>query len=84
MALFGPLVYVGDAGSYQFHRNMRSGDSTLLVRRITDIDFVLCAAPAYLAGAPPLTDPACIGEHDCLVHINDPVWHLRRDGEVSA
>jgi DNA-binding transcriptional LysR family regulator len=65
-----------------FHtRDLR--DSTLLVRKIADIDFVLCAAPAYLVGAPPLTDPAMIGDHDCLVHINDPIWHLRRDGEET-
>lgn len=65
-----------------FHtRDLR--DSTLLVRKIADIDFVLCGAPAYLAGAPPITDPAAIAEHDCLVHINDPVWHLRRDGEET-
>ncbi|KAA9158713.1 LysR family transcriptional regulator [Amycolatopsis acidicola] len=65
-----------------FHtRDLR--DSTLLVRKIADIDFVLCAAPSYLKEADALADPAAIAEHDCLVHINDPVWHLRRDGEET-
>ncbi|MFJ7213046.1 LysR family transcriptional regulator [Amycolatopsis sp. NPDC098790] len=63
-----------------FHtRDLR--DSTLLVRRVADIEYVLCAAPAYLKTAPPLTDPASVAEHDCLVHLNDPVWHLRHHGE---
>lgn len=65
-----------------FHtRDLR--DSTLLVRKIADIDFVLCAAPGYLSNAPELLDPTSISEHDCLVHINDPIWHLRRDGEET-
>lgn len=65
-----------------FHtRDLR--DSTLLVRRIAAVDYVLCAAPSYLRRALPLTDPAGIGDHDCLVHINDPIWHLRRGGEET-
>ena len=56
-------------------------DSTMLIRRIANIEFVLCAAPEYLKGRPELTDPQEIPEHDCLVHINDPIWHLRRGTE---
>lgn len=63
-----------------FHtRDLR--DSTLLVRRVAGIDYVLCAAPSYLKTAPALEDPVSIGEHDCLVHINDPIWNLRHDGD---
>jgi DNA-binding transcriptional LysR family regulator len=63
-----------------FHtRDLR--DSTLLVRRVAGIDYVLCAAPSYLKSAPVLTDPNSIGEHDCLVHINDPIWNLRHEGD---
>ena len=56
-------------------------DSTMLIRRIANIEFVLCAAPEYLKDRPPLTDPQELAEQDCLVHINDPIWHLRRGGE---
>jgi DNA-binding transcriptional LysR family regulator len=63
-----------------FHtRDLR--DSTLLVRRVAGIDYVLCAAPSYLKTAPALIDPTSIGEHDCLLHINDPIWNLRHDGD---
>jgi DNA-binding transcriptional LysR family regulator len=63
-----------------FHtRDLR--DSTLLVRRIAGIDYVLCAAPSYLKRMPALIDPNGIGEHDCLVHINDPIWNLQHEGE---
>lgn len=64
-----------------YTRDLR--DSTLLVRKVADIDFVLCAAPAYLDRHPPLTSPAALSDHDCLVHVNDPVWYLRRDGDEA-
>ena len=65
-----------------FHtRDLR--DSTLLVRRIAGIDYVLCAAPEYLKLHPAITDPIAIGEHDCLVHINDPIWNLQHGGEQT-
>ena len=65
-----------------FHtRELR--DSTLLVRRITGIDYVLCAAPSYLEGRPPLTDPVVMAEQDCLVHINDPIWTLQHGDEQT-
>lgn len=63
-----------------FHtRDLR--DSTMLIRKLADLDYVLCAAPEYLAAHPPLTDPAQLTEHDCLVHINDPIWHLHGRGQ---
>lgn len=63
-----------------FHtRDLR--DSTMLVRKVADIDFVLCASPKYIQSHKPLTSPHELGEHDCLVHINDPIWHLSSIGE---
>jgi DNA-binding transcriptional LysR family regulator len=62
-----------------FHtRDLR--DSSLLLRRVTDIGYVLCASPDYLREHPVADDPARLAEHDCLVNINDPVWSLRADG----
>jgi len=64
-----------------FHtRDLR--DSTLLVRKVADIDFVLCAAPAYLERGPALTSAADIAEHDCLSHLNDPIWQLHHGEDV--
>lgn len=66
-----------------FHtRELR--DSSMLLRKLTDLHFVLCAAPAYLLAHPVGEDPGGLSEHDLLAHIYDPVWHLTGpDGETS-
>ncbi|MFT4082255.1 MAG: LysR family transcriptional regulator [Nocardioides sp.] len=63
-----------------FHtRELR--DSTMLLRKLTDLEFELCASPDYLAKHDPLVAPMDLADHDCLVHINDPIWYLHADGE---
>ncbi|HXH98456.1 MAG TPA: LysR family transcriptional regulator [Gaiellaceae bacterium] len=52
-------------------------DSSVKVKKIADLKFVLCAAPAYLAKRPELTGPRDLADHNCLVHVNDPVWHFK-------
>jgi DNA-binding transcriptional LysR family regulator len=62
-----------------FHtRHVR--DCNLMLRKIADLKFVLCAAPGYLhrAGAPMLASE--LSDHDCLVNTNDPIWHLNEGG----
>ncbi|MFD7811504.1 LysR family transcriptional regulator [Streptomyces sp. NPDC059785] len=51
-------------------------DSSVRLRKITSVPFVLCASKAYIErnGAP--TRPDELSEHECLVHSNDPVWRL--------
>jgi DNA-binding transcriptional LysR family regulator len=62
-----------------FHtRHVR--DCNLMLRKIADLQFALCAAPAYLHRAGPPLQVSEITEHDCLVNTNDPIWHLRHDG----
>ncbi len=62
-----------------FHtRHVR--DSSLMLRKIADLQFALCASPSYLRR---VAEPAQVGdltEHDCLVNTNDPIWHLRPGG----
>jgi DNA-binding transcriptional LysR family regulator len=62
-----------------FHtRHVR--DCNLMLRKIADLKFALCAAPGYLhrAGQPAqITD---LAEHDCLANTNDPIWHLSQGG----
>jgi len=62
-----------------FHtRHVR--DCNLMLRKIADLEFSLCAAPIYLHRA---GKPATAGEltdHDCLLNTNDPIWHLRPAG----
>ncbi len=62
-----------------FHtRHVR--DCNLMLRKIADLQFALCAAPAYIhrAGQPALVNE--LAKHDCLVNTNDPIWHLIQDG----
>ncbi|MFV0373752.1 substrate binding domain-containing protein, partial [Microbacterium sp.] len=58
-----------------FHtRDLR--DSSVLVRRVSELPFVLAASADYVRrrGAP--DSVADLAEHECLLHPNDPVWRL--------
>jgi DNA-binding transcriptional LysR family regulator len=62
-----------------FHtRHVR--DCNLMLRKIADLKFTLCAAPGYLHRAGQPLQPAELSDHDCLVNTNDPIWHLNQDG----
>jgi DNA-binding transcriptional LysR family regulator len=62
-----------------FHtRHVR--DCNLMLRKIADLQFALCAAPAYLHRAGQPLQASEITDHDCLVNTNDPIWHLRHEG----
>jgi DNA-binding transcriptional LysR family regulator len=62
-----------------FHtRHVR--DCNLMLRKIADLKFTLCAAPSYLHRAGPPLQAAELSDHDCLVNTNDPIWHLNQDG----
>ncbi|MFJ7241757.1 LysR family transcriptional regulator [Streptomyces olivaceus] len=54
-------------------------DSSVRLRRITSVPFVLCASEHYIGqnGAP--TRPDELNEHACLTHSNDPIWQLGRE-----
>ncbi|EPD63995.1 LysR family transcriptional regulator [Streptomyces sp. HGB0020] len=51
-------------------------DSGVRLRKITSLPFVLCASKEYVDrhGAP--AHPNDLASHDCLVHVNEPVWRL--------
>jgi len=62
-----------------FHtRHVR--DCNLMLRKIADLEFSLCAAPLYLHRAGEPGEVGELGDHDCLLNTNDPIWHLRRAG----
>jgi DNA-binding transcriptional LysR family regulator len=62
-----------------FHtRHVR--DCNLMLRKIADLEFALCASPNYLRRAGEPTDIADLSNHDCLANTNDPIWHLRQAG----
>ncbi|GLZ06125.1 LysR family transcriptional regulator [Actinomadura sp. NBRC 104412] len=65
-----------DAGfDVAFHtRDLR--DSSVRLKKIASLPFVLCAAKSYIDGHGALTHPNELASHDCLVHLNDPVWRI--------
>jgi DNA-binding transcriptional LysR family regulator len=62
-----------------FHtRHVR--DCNLMLRKIANLEFSLCAAPLYLHRTGNLAEIGELGDRDCLLNTNDPIWHLRTDG----
>lgn len=58
-----------------FHtRDLR--DSSVRLKKIASLPFVLCASEDYLKRNGPLDEPNGLAAHDCLVHVNDPVWRI--------
>ncbi|MCZ9341976.1 LysR substrate-binding domain-containing protein, partial [Streptomyces sp. TRM76130] len=58
-----------------FHtRDLR--DSSVRLKKISSLPFVLCASGEYLERHGNLAHPNDLAHHDCLVHVNDPVWRI--------
>lgn len=55
-------------------------DSRIMARRLTDIPYLLCAAPAYLEGSAALEQPADLVRHSALVQYNYHTWQFERAG----
>lgn len=51
-------------------------DSSIKIRKIATLDFVLCASPDYLKRRGEPTTPAELAKHSCLVNTNDPIWQF--------
>jgi DNA-binding transcriptional LysR family regulator len=75
-----PYEFLDQGYDVAFHtREIR--DCDLMLRKIADLEFTLCAAPRYLNQASEPGLPVDLNDHDCLVNTNDPpVWHLRHAG----
>jgi len=64
-----------------FHtRDLR--DSNVLVRRVSELPFVLAASAEYLARRGIPETVADLTEHDCILHPNDPVWRLGQGADA--
>ncbi len=69
--------FIDEGYDIAFHtKNLK--DSSITVRRIAPLHFALCAAPSYLSRCGTPATPVDIARHDCLVHVNDPIWHFDR------
>jgi DNA-binding transcriptional LysR family regulator len=57
-------------------------DSSIKVKKIATLEFVLCASPKYLASrGGEIHSLIDLIQHNCLVHTNDPIWHIAADGK---
>jgi len=56
-------------------------DSSVMVKKMATMQFVVCAAPGYLAGARRPVEPRDLLEHKCLMHANEPIWHFNFEEE---
>ena len=56
-------------------------NSSIMVKKISPLQFVLCAAPSYLDARGVPSTPLDLADHDTLVHVNEPVWHFTRAGK---
>ncbi|GAA5034317.1 LysR family transcriptional regulator [Microbacterium fluvii] len=65
-----------------FHtRDLR--DSNVRLRRVTELPFVLAASADYVRRRGLPATAVELGEHDCILHPNDPVWRLG-EGESTV
>jgi len=72
--------FIDEGYDIAFHtKHLR--DSSIMVKKIAPLQYILCAAPAYLElyGVPSV--PLDLANHNSLIHVNDPVWHFTRAGK---
>jgi len=53
-------------------------DSSVKVKKIAILQFILCASPDYIARRQEPQDLKDLARHDCLVHTKDAVWHFTK------
>jgi DNA-binding transcriptional LysR family regulator len=60
-------------------------DSSLVARRLGDVEHRICANAEYLEGRPAVRKPADLRAHDCLgFHGSTATWNFERKGERIA
>jgi DNA-binding transcriptional LysR family regulator len=63
-------------------RGAQMVDSSLIARKLGPSPEVLCATREYLANAPPLTSPADLVQHNCIVLNENYNWEFRQNDKV--
>ncbi|WP_327692544.1 LysR family transcriptional regulator [Streptomyces sp. NBC_00459] len=58
-------------------------DSRVHLKKIASLPFTLCASEEYVKRHSSLAHPSDLAAHDCLVHVNEPVWRLGQ-GSTSS
>lgn len=58
-------------------------DSSMIARRIGQVDYIACASPKYLSKCGPLTTPDDLVNHNCLIHLKASLganWKFEQEG----
>lgn len=81
LSLNNRVVNLVDEGYDVVFRIGELSDSGLIARPLAPYRFVLCAAPSYLDGRPPLLTPSDLQQHECLVFAHSELrTHWSFDG----
>ena len=64
----------------------RIADSSLIVRKLQLVDFVVCASPAYWEQRGMPEHPDDLADHDALTYslLGQPEWRFEIDGQVQS
>jgi DNA-binding transcriptional LysR family regulator len=57
--------------------------SAVIVRKIATLKLVLCASPSYLARRGRPAGLKDLAQHDCIAHVNEPMWRLGSHGSAA-
>jgi DNA-binding transcriptional LysR family regulator len=57
-------------------------ERNLVVEKVAQLDFALCASPGYVQRAGQPTQLAELTEHDCIVNTEYHIWHIQYAGRA--
>jgi DNA-binding transcriptional LysR family regulator len=63
-------------------RGTQMSDSTLVAKKLGPSPEVLCTTKEYLTKAPPLTAPADLANHNCIVLNENYNWEFKAGGKI--
>jgi len=71
-------------------RHMMPTNGSLIVRKLADYDFVVCASPKYFANRPRPEAPADLADHNCIIYTDSeygnrwPIFNPPQDIKVGG
>jgi DNA-binding transcriptional LysR family regulator len=57
-------------------------DSSVMVKKMAMMQYVICAAPSYLAKTRRPIEPRDLVKQKCLMLVNEPIWHFNFEEEM--
>lgn len=82
-----PVDLIRDGFDLALRGRQTLSDSSLIARKLFDIDRVICASPTYLESAPPLSQPEDLAQHQALIYTlsdDGAMWSFRQPGNAAA